>query len=742
MVICLGCAAAASFHRNFTIAASAQTTGQNGYSYRNEIGLAFVLSGHEPASSRRKAISGPYDRPSVLYAGPTEDIAGGPGAPHEADQVEEPAPEEYSGSRMRNFCIIAHVDHGKSTLADRFLELTKAVQAHEIQEQYLDNMEIERERGITIKLQSALINYTYPKDGKTYKLNLIDTPGHIDFNHEARRSIAACEGALLVVDGTKGIQAQTVTTSMIAIEKGLKLIPIVNKIDVEFCDYDATAADLKSLFNFTEDEILMASAKEGFGITDILDAVVERVPPPKIDTEKPFRALVFDSQYDPHRGVVSYVRVVDGSAKKLDEVVFMGHDLEAKVTAVGVMVPDLREREQLRSGEVGWFCSNTKDPSKVAVGDTVVLKSAAKNGDVEPIVAFEAAKPSVFAGLYPCDGTDYLQLSAALDKLKLNDHSLVFEASESSIAGHGFMCGFNGLLHLDVTVQRLQREHDVGVVVTSPSVPYRCHLKHGKQVVVSDAAHWPDDGLVKLAEEPWTNVTVRVPGDCQRKVMSLLHQMRGEFKTKTEFAGGKSIVLEYAVPMIEIISTFFDNLKSITNGFGSFDYEGTIYREIDLCKIRVIINGEEAPGLAMILAKDKAYNSGKLLVETLREVIPPKQFKIHLQAAIGKRVIASVSIPAMRKNVTERCSGGDPSRKKKLLDNQAKVRHATRDALTASGEEVHGRGRQRVDPDRCVQGGAKGTEMSACPDICQYRKSYTRTLSVCVIMALMPMCDD
>ncbi|CDR97932.1 GTP-binding protein LepA family protein, putative [Babesia bigemina] len=685
MLVCLGWAAAASFHRNLTIAAFAQNTGTNGISYRNDIGPAFTLSGFAPFAPPRRAVSGLYGRRAVLYAATAEGGTDDPDATHEADQLEDQAPEEeYCGSRMRNFCIIAHVDHGKSTLADRFLELTKAVQPHEIQDQYLDNMELERERGITIKLQSALINYTYPKDGKTYKLNLIDTPGHIDFNHEARRSIAACEGALLVVDGTKGIQAQTVTTSMIAIEKGLKLIPIVNKIDVEFCDYDATASDLKSLFNFTEDEILMASAKEGFGITDILDAVVERVPPPKIDTEKPFRALVFDSQYDPHRGVVSYVRVVDGSVKKLDEVVFLGHELEAKVTAVGVMMPDLRERETLRwgqrilpdtacrSGEVGWFCCNTKDPSRVAVGDTVVLKAAAKSGDVEPIVAFEAAKPSVFAGLYPCDGTDYLQLSAALDKLKLNDHSLVFEASESSIAGHGFMCGFNGLLHLDVTVQRLQREHDVGVVVTSPSVPYRCHLKNGKQVVVSDAAHWPDDGLVKLAEEPWTNVTVRVPGDCQRKVMSLLHQMRAEFKTKNEFAGGKSVVLEYAVPMIEIISTFFDNLKSITNGFGSFDYEGAFYRAIDLCKIRVIINGEEAPGLAMIVAKDKAYDSGKLLVETLREVIPPKQFKIHLQAAIGKRVIASVSIPAMRKNVTERCSGGDPSRKKKLLDNQAK----------------------------------------------------------------------
>ncbi|ORM42323.1 putative translation factor protein [Babesia sp. Xinjiang] len=421
--------------------------------------------------------------------------------------------QQHRDGLMRNFCIIAHVDHGKSTLADRFLELTKAVQPHEIQGQYLDNMELERERGITIKLQSALIKYTYPKDGKTYSLNLIDTPGHIDFNHEARRSIAACEGAILVVDGTKGIQAQTVTTSMIAIESGLKLIPVVNKIDVPFCDYDAAAADLTTIFDFKEEEILMASAKEGFGITEILDAVVERVPPPKIDVEKPFRALVFDSQYDPHRGVVSYVRVADGAIKKLDDVLFLGHNLEARVTAVGVMMPELREQDQLRSGEVGWLCCNTKDPSKVAVGDTVVLKSAVKEGGVEPLVAFEPAKPSVFAGLYPCDGTDYMKLSGALDKLKLNDHSLVFEPSESSIAGHGFKCGFNGLLHLDVTVQRLQREHDVGVIVTSPSVPYLCHLKNGKQITVSDAAHWPDDGMVKLAEEPWTNVTIRIPGE-------------------------------------------------------------------------------------------------------------------------------------------------------------------------------------------------------------------------------------
>ncbi|KAK1937645.1 GTP-binding protein LepA family protein [Babesia divergens] len=582
------------------------------------------------------------------------------------DNIEASQNEDY-GDLVRNFCIIAHVDHGKSTLADRFLEFTKSVDPNDIQDQYLDNMELERERGITIKLQSALIRYTYPKDGKTYRLNLIDTPGHIDFNHEARRSISACEGAILVVDGTKGIQAQTVTTAMIAIEKGLKLIPVVNKIDVEFCDYDATANDLMSLFDFKEDEILMASAKEGFGITEILDAVVERVPPPQIKRNDPFRALVFDSQYDPHRGVV-----VDGLIKKMDEVVFMGHELESKVTAVGVMTPELVERDELRSGEVGWLCCNTKDPSKVAVGDTVVLKSAIKEGAVKPLVAFQPAKPSVFAGIYPCDGTDFLELSDALSKLKLNDHALVYEPSESSIAGHGFKCGFNGLLHLDVTVQRLQREYSVGVVVTSPSVPYMCYLKNGKQITVSDAAHWPEEGMVKSSEEPWTNVTVRIPGDCQRKVMSLLSRMRGEFKNKTEFTGGKSVVLEYMVPMIEIISTFFDNLKSLTNGFGSFDYEGTEYRPIDLCKVRVLVNGEEAPGLAMIVARDNAYKSGKLLVDTLREVIPPKQFKIHIQAAIGKRVLAAISIPAIRKNVIERCSGGDPSRKKKLLDNQAK----------------------------------------------------------------------
>ncbi|GIX63874.1 elongation factor 4 [Babesia caballi] len=669
-VACLG--SAVSFFAPAALPPPFQPPAAREHWYRNGGAQAFLSSrtgtNGVAGGERRAARGAGWERSAEPNANAEADA----GVVGEEDSAGEPVDEKHDGSRMRNFCIIAHVDHGKSTLADRFLELTKAVQPHAIQEQYLDNMELERERGITIKLQSALIKYTYPGDGKTYSLNLIDTPGHIDFNHEARRSIAACDGAVLVVDGTKGIQAQTVTTSMIAIEKGLKLVPVVNKIDVPFCDFEATAADLKSLFDFKEEEILMASAKEGFGITEILDAIVERVPPPKIEVEKPFRALVFDSQYDPHRGVVSYVRVVDGRVKKLDEVLFLGHDLEAKVTAVGVMMPDLRERDELRSGEVGWFCCNTKDPSKVAVGDTVVLKAAGRSESIAPLVAFEPAKPSVFAGLYPCDGTDYMQLSAALEKLKLNDHALVYEASESSIAGHGFKCGFNGLLHLDVTVQRLQREHDVGVVVTSPSVPYLCHLKNGKQITVSDAAHWPEEGMVRLAQEPWTNVTVRVPGDCQRKVMGLLSQMRGEFKSKAEFAGGKSVALEYEVPMIEIISTFFDNLKSMTNGFGSFDYEGTVYREIDLCKLRVVINGDEAPGLAMIVARENAYKSGKLLVDTLKEVIPPKQFKIHLQAAIGKRVIAAASISALRKNVTERCSGGDPSRKKKLLDNQAK----------------------------------------------------------------------
>ncbi|KAK2198109.1 bifunctional Translational (tr)-type GTP-binding domain/Elongation factor EFG [Babesia duncani] len=577
--------------------------------------------------------------------------------------------------RIRNFCIIAHVDHGKSTLADRFLEYTKTVAPKDLQEQYLDNMELERERGITIKLQTALIKYTSKINGKSYSINLIDTPGHIDFNHEARRSISACEGAVLVVDGTKGIQAQTITTASIAIEHGLKIIPVINKIDLTHCNYESSAAELMSIFGFEKEKILKASAKQGIGIEDILEAIVQEIPPPKITKDDNFRAVVFDSNYNNHKGVISYVRVVDGIVKRGDDVVLMDANVESKVASLGVLLPELKEMDSLefvfihgenefRSGEVGWICMNIKDPSKSRVGDTIAHKQAVKKKLVTPVNPFEDSQPSIFAGLYPCGDTGFLDLKAALEKLKLNDHSFVYEACESSIAGQGFKCGFNGLLHLDVIVERLNREYNAEVLVTSPSVPYKCILRNGTEELVNDAAQWPQEASIKETHEPWTRVTIHIPAAYVSNslnsiyrdmggVMALLEKMRGEFISKTESATGKNLVLIYNMPMIEVISDFFDKLKSLTNGYGSFDYQG--------------INGEEAHGLAVITPKTTAYRT-----ETLCNIIPKRQFKVPIQAALGKRVIAASTIPAIKKNVIERCSGGDPSRKMKLLANQAK----------------------------------------------------------------------
>ncbi|EAN34283.2 elongation factor 4 [Theileria parva strain Muguga] len=581
---------------------------------------------------------------------------------------EEPVVPEL----IRNFCIIAHVDHGKSTLADRFLEFTKSVPPDRLKAQYLDNMDLERERGITIKLQTARIKYKSILDDQTYTLNLIDTPGHIDFNHEAQRSISACEGAVLVVDGTKGIEAQTVTTANIAIEKGLKIVPVVNKIDIQHCDFKSTAEQLKKLFGFKDSEILKASAKEGIGIQDILETIVVTIPPPKVDLEKPFRALVFDSFYDSYKGAICYIRVFEGSAKVGDEITLMNANITSKVTGLGVLLPEMKQTNSLQSGQVGWLTAGIKRTNEVRVGDTISLKSFVKKNLVEPINKFENSKPTVFAGIFPCIGGDFTKLESALEKLKLNDHSFHFERSESSMVGVGFKCGFNGLLHLDVTVERLEREFDTKVIVTSPSVPYRCTLRDKTVITVDDASKWPDDVIIKSSEEPWTDVTLRVPEDCSGAVISMMGRMGGKLNDEYKIKDTNMKILEYEVPLSEILSDFFNKLKAVTNGYGSYDYEGVFYRPIELCKMKILLNGTEAKGLAVVIPKNKAYERGKFIVETLVKLVPSRQFKVPVQAAIGKRVIASSYIPAIKKNVIEKCSGGDPSRKKKLLANQAR----------------------------------------------------------------------
>ncbi|SIO73145.1 GTP-binding protein LepA [Babesia microti strain RI] len=573
---------------------------------------------------------------------------------------------EPKNSLIRNFCIIAHVDHGKSTLADRILEYTKSV--NHVNSQHLDNMELERERGITIKLQSARIKYT-ANDGNEYTLNLIDTPGHIDFNHEATRSISACEGAILVVDGTKGIQAQTITTAQIAITRGVVIIPVVNKIDMEACDFEGTSKQIQQIFKIPPDDILKISAKTGVGVGDVLERIISKIPPPVVYCDKPTRALIFDSLYDPHKGAIGFIRMIDGRLTHMDEIYLCNTKLESKIKNIGLMLPELQTTDVLESGQVGWFSANIKDPTKLKVGDTLVIKKDFRRGLVSPVYTFEDAKPTVYCGMYPTDGTDFQQLKIAMEKLKLNDHSFTFEPDDSGLAGHGFHCGFNGILHMDIIRQRLNREFNVSVIITCPSVPYKCELRNGNTVCIRDASHWPKDGTICKCYEPWTELTLHVPKESIGKTMKLLERMRGVFVSKDETS---SVVLKYQAPLIEVISDFFDNLKSITNGYGSFDYQDLFYKESELVKIRIIVNGEEAHGLSTICIKSKAHETGKKIVEALKATIPSQQFKVPLQAAIGNRVVASVSIPALRKNVTQGCYGGDQSRKNKLLDRQAK----------------------------------------------------------------------
>jgi GTP-binding protein LepA len=570
-------------------------------------------------------------------------------------------------ARIRNFCIIAHIDHGKSTLADRLLQETGTVSARAMQDQFLDNMELERERGITIKLQAARMNYR-AADGDTYILNLIDTPGHVDFSYEVSRSLQACEGALLVVDASQGVEAQTLANVYLALENNLEIIPVLNKIDLPGADPERIKEEIEAIIGLDCSQAIACSAKTGLGVPAILQAVVERVPPPPDRLEEPLRALIFDSYYDPYRGVIVYFRVISGTISRRDKVLLMASGKTYELDEVGVMAPDQRQVESLHAGEVGYLAASIKAVADARVGDTITLASAAAT---TPLPGYTEAKPMVFCGLFPTDADQYPELRDALDKLQLSDAALKYEPETSSAMGFGFRCGFLGLLHMEIVQERLEREYNLDLIVTAPSVIYQVTMLDGSTLMVDNPATLPDPQKRECIEEPYVKLEIYTPNTYNGTLMELCQERRGEF-VDMKYITTDRVTLHYEMPLAEVVTNFFDQMKSRTKGYASMEYHLIGYRRNELVRLDVLINGEKADPLTTIVHRDKAYNVGKGLVEKLKELIPRQQFRIPIQAAIGSRVIASESISAMRKDVLAKCYGGDISRKKKLLQKQAK----------------------------------------------------------------------
>ncbi len=569
-------------------------------------------------------------------------------------------------SLIRNFCIIAHIDHGKSTLADRILEVTGAVRGH-AQEQMLDTMDLERERGITIKMTAVRMNFT-AKDGKTYQFNLIDTPGHVDFTYEVSRALYACEGALLVVDSTQGVEAQTIANASMAMNQDLAIIPVVNKMDLPHADLEMAKDEIENALMIDASEAIPCSAKSGMGITDILEAVVERIPPPSGDPEAPLRALIFDSHFDTYQGAVAYVRVVDGEVKPGDKIRMMSTGKTFDVDEVGVFRPRLERGQALRTGEVGFITGAIKTIGDAAVGDTV---TSAENSAVEPLPGYRKAKPMVYCGLYPTDSDQYADLREAIEKLQLNDSSLQFEPETSAALGFGFRCGFLGLLHMEIARERLEREFNLDLILTAPSVDYQVYMNDGSMIHISNPSELPSPNHIQRIEEPMVDATVMVPNDYVGAVMNLCQDRRGVYK-KTEYPSQTRCLIYYSLPLGEILLDFFDKLKSSTRGYASLDYEFSGYQDSDLVKVDILLNGDQVDALSFIVNKQFAYTRGKAIVEQLRKVVPRQQYEVKIQAAIGSKIISADVIKPFRKNVIAKCYGGDVSRKRKLLEKQKK----------------------------------------------------------------------
>jgi GTP-binding protein LepA len=568
-------------------------------------------------------------------------------------------------SLIRNFSIIAHVDHGKSTLADRILDATGALSERERVDQFLDKLELERERGITIKAQSVRLTYR-AKDGKTYQLQLIDTPGHVDFNYEVRSSLRACEGALLVVDASQSVQAQTVANTYLALENNLEIIPVLNKVDLPSADVDATVTDIESVIGLDCSGAQLVSAKTGVGVPDLLEAIVDRIPPPKGEANVPLRALVHDSWYDSYRGAVVMVRVFEGTLKRGDKVTFMATGRSYEVTALGCFSPHPTALDELGPGEVGFVAASIKSVEDTKIGDTITLAHRAAD---KPLPGFEEVKPMVFAGLFPTDAAQYEDLRDALSKLHLNDASFTFEPDTSEALGFGFRCGFLGLLHMEIIQERLEREHDIDLVTTAPSVVYHAFKKNGEEVVVHNPSKMPPVGDIDHVDEPIMKVTIHVPQDCVGGVVTLCEKRRG-IQTGIEYPTSNHVVVTYELPLAEVILDFHDKLKSVSRGYASMDYELIGYRTSDLVKLDMLVNGEPLDALSVIVHRESCYYQGRALASKLKELIPRQQYEVAIQAAVGSKVISRVNVKAMRKDVTAKCYGGDISRKRKLLEKQ------------------------------------------------------------------------
>ncbi len=565
---------------------------------------------------------------------------------------------------IRNFSIIAHIDHGKSTLADRLLERTGTIAERDMQNQLLDTMDIERERGITIKLNAAKMNYR-ANDGKDYILNLIDTPGHVDFSYEVSRSLAACEGALLIVDATQGVEAQTLANVYLAMEQNLEIIPIINKIDLPSADVERVKQEIEDVLGIDASMAIPVSAKEGVGIDEVLEAIVAHIPPPDDTSDKPLRALVFDSAYDQYLGTVCFFKVIDGSIKLGDKIKFMATGKEFEVVELGYLNPNRVQVNELKTGEVGYFAGSIKEITRF-VGDTI---TNAQNPAAEALEGYKEAKPMVFSGLYPVDNDQYHDLKEALEKLKLNDSSITFEPETSSALGFGFRCGFLGMLHMEIAQERLEREYNLSLITTAPSVIYKVYKTDGSVVEIDNPANLPAPQYRDYIEEPYVRVNIFTPNDFVGSLMELCQGKRGDF-INMQYIDKTRVNLEYHIPLSEVITDFYDQLKSRSKGYASLDYDFYAYKRSDLVKMDILLGGEMVDALSVICHKDSAYNIGQKLAAKLKEIIPRQMFEVAIQAAIGGRIIARTTIKAMRKNVLDKCYGGDITRKRKLLEKQ------------------------------------------------------------------------